>query len=544
MPALRAQETAGAVIFATGQVNAERPQPVPLGKGDAVLVDDIVVTGMTGRAQLEMIDGAKIAIRPDSRLQIEEYFFAEAEAAPAAPVAQAANDAGVLNLIKGGFRTITGLIGEAEEEDYEVRTPVGTLGIRGTDYAVLYCLADCLWAPGIAPGQLPEDGLYIVVTIGVVVFQNELIEIEIESGEFVFVPLTDRLPQLMDAPPPVLLDQFDVALQDPAGAPDNQDPATRGFGAVNLAPRREPPSASVALAAGRGGDGSSSSAPGTGGTGIPAQSIRAIDLDGAPVNLTAGVNPPPGDRTIGFVMAPIAGPGSAAGGGPRVNSAAEYTLDSNNELTGFVGPYAGRQAVEDAQFAIGTASNVDSGFDSVTMMRWGRWTGGVVDITLTGGVDASQDLSSQSLHWISGPQLAPPAIPISGTAAYSLVGSTSPTDNQGNTGVLGAASFVADFTNSTVNSLLDLTIAGSQWAASGAGTIGSTDGTVPAHFFSGAYGAVVIDGLTTGSGGFAGFFAAPGAQDPSLPGGAGLNYALQDMQGIQVSGALIFGDPN
>ncbi len=45
---------------------------------------------------------------------------------------------------------------------------------------------------------------------------------------------------------------------------------------------------------------------------------------------------------------------------------------------------------------------------------------------------------------------APPTLPQSGTATYTLVGYTDPTDTLGNTGVLGAASLSADFPNRVV----------------------------------------------------------------------------------------------
>ena len=68
-------EDAGSVTFATGSVTAEREPPVALAKGDTVLVADSIVTGDASRAQLLMLDGARVAIRPNSRLVIEEYAY-------------------------------------------------------------------------------------------------------------------------------------------------------------------------------------------------------------------------------------------------------------------------------------------------------------------------------------------------------------------------------------------------------------------------------------------------------------------------------------
>ncbi|MCZ6716628.1 MAG: FecR family protein, partial [Gammaproteobacteria bacterium] len=139
---------AGKAIFVKGPVSAEREPPVPLAKGDAVLVADTIVTGEAARAQLLMLDGAKVAIRPNSRFLIEEFLYPSGEPVPeGTPVASASGDRAVFRLIKGGFRSITGAIGKENEADYEVRTPVGTLGIRGTDYTVLLCQDDCDSAP-------------------------------------------------------------------------------------------------------------------------------------------------------------------------------------------------------------------------------------------------------------------------------------------------------------------------------------------------------------------------------------------------------------
>jgi hypothetical protein len=142
---------AGTVTFASGSVSAERQPAEPLAKGDMVLVEDFVITGEASRAQLQMIDDAKIAIRAGSRVRIEEYVYASEESASGSAVVTSDDNSSVLSLVKGGFRTITGAIGKEDPSDYEVRTAVGVLGIRGTDFAVLLCGGDCDTAPGVTP---------------------------------------------------------------------------------------------------------------------------------------------------------------------------------------------------------------------------------------------------------------------------------------------------------------------------------------------------------------------------------------------------------
>ncbi len=548
---VRAQD-AGTVVFARGDVTAERqPAPVPLAKGDDVFQDDVVATGEAARAQLLMLDGAKIAIRPNSRLRIDEYVFQGTPATQTTdPVVATSGDRSVSTLIKGGFRTITGAIGRDDREAYEVRTPVGVLGIRGTDYSAVFCNADCTWVPGVSAANPIEDGLYLGVTEGSIIFSNEIANLVLVAGEYAFIPLIARVPQQLDAPPSVLIDDNDLVF-DPSGQvrvpdPANYDPAMAGFD-PDQGPRREPPPPSSAPPGGAGQGATAGAATAQGlvsGIALPAQATLATNADGATVSLTQGLTPQPqGSRNISYSVSEI-------GPIPRwqevvTNAADEYRLGAGNELTGFFASYPSRTGVVPADWDIGTASNTDTGFDSVTVLRWGRWTGGVANVDLGGGQVDPLDLTNQSLHWVSGPESGTPVMPITGNASYTLIGSTAPTDNLGNVGVLGNATFDADFTNQSVFSTLDITIGTVNWIASGSGGIGTqADPVQPAHRFNGSY-LLTIGGQTGGFGVFSGFFSEPGpTSDSSFPGGVGLTYSLSDPNNTQtVSGAAVFGNP-
>jgi hypothetical protein len=529
---------AGTVTFAAGNVTAERQPAATLAKGDAVLVEDFVVTGDASRAQLLMTDGARVALRPNSRLRIDEYVYT-----PVAPgtamVTTSDDNSSVISLVKGGFRTITGAIGKENPSDYQVRTAVGVLGIRGTDFAVLLCVGDCAGAPGVTPGTVVPDGLYIMVTEGAILFSNEVDNREVFAGQFLFIPLDTRRPTMLDATPPVFIDDGDLRFVPDASSstrPEGDGNSPQGFD-EKLGTRRAPDPSSADPSGTHQGDSKDSD--------TPAQSIQGIDADGTPVDLTPGGTPDPQSRTISYSTGPL-GAVDTMFSGVLDNLPDQYQLDGGNNLTGFNNVYPGRTgAAEPATFDIGTAANVESGFDSMTVLRWGRWAGGTTTITLSDGTDASQALDAQSIHWISSPEWAtPPVMPIAGTADYTLIGGTSPTDNLGNTGVLGAATFSADFTNMRVDSTLVLDINGANWSAAGQGNIGAA-AQLPAHLFQGFYGAVIVNGVTGGTGVFSGFFSQPGASsDPSFPGGAGLTYSLQDQGGTTtVSGAAAFGNP-
>ena len=188
---------------------------ITLAKGDAVLASDAVITAAAARAQLLMSDGAKIAIRPDSRIVIDEYVYAAATATGSA--VSSTDDSSVISLVKGGFRSITGAIGKDNPQNYEVRTAVGVLGIRGTDFAVLLC-GNCNTAPGVPPGSSVPQGLYIMVREGAIVFRNEVANIELVAGEFAFIPFDTRQPTRLDAAPPVFIDDSDFRFAPETGA--------------------------------------------------------------------------------------------------------------------------------------------------------------------------------------------------------------------------------------------------------------------------------------------------------------------------------------
>ena len=125
-PLLRAaeDEPAARVIAASGDVTAMSGEDIRvLARGDEVYVGDIVTTGPNGFAQLRFIDSAIVALKADTAFEISEYVFDQSD-----------DDRATMNLIQGGFRTITGRIGKANRDAYRVVTPYATIGIRGTDY--------------------------------------------------------------------------------------------------------------------------------------------------------------------------------------------------------------------------------------------------------------------------------------------------------------------------------------------------------------------------------------------------------------------------
>ncbi len=121
---------AARVDFASGNVTAVSTsgQSRPLAKGAQLEQGETIATN-TGRAQLRFTDGAYVSLQPQTEFRIDQYRFAGT---------QDGNEKGVFSLIKGGLRTITGLVGRSNRKNYQINTSVATIGIRGTEYTIQY----------------------------------------------------------------------------------------------------------------------------------------------------------------------------------------------------------------------------------------------------------------------------------------------------------------------------------------------------------------------------------------------------------------------
>lgn len=127
--ALQAADGTATLVASRGEVMATSADVErPLTQGDPVYVDDQVVTGAKSFAILQFIDGAKVTVRPDSKMIIEQYVFNGGD-----------EDVATLNLLEGGLRIITGAMAKTQPESYKVKTPVALMGVRGTEFSIMLC---------------------------------------------------------------------------------------------------------------------------------------------------------------------------------------------------------------------------------------------------------------------------------------------------------------------------------------------------------------------------------------------------------------------
>ena len=521
---------AGKAIFVAPPVTVERSgaapvKPTPLNQGDSVDKGDVVVTGAKARAQLLMADGARIALRSGSRFRIDDFELPAAVNAPTTATAVSADGRSFATLLKGGLRTTSGAIGKKDPAAYEMRTPVGTLGIRGTDYAAVLCQGDCGDVAN-APNNI-RDGLYLTVFDGAIAFAGPGVQLELRKGESILIPFGGGRPEpLQDAPAWVLGDGAGTLTP---GRPGRLQP--QGAGKLTDFNNRRGPAAAQPTA---------ETPPAPDATGSVAQPTTGTNGQGQNTDLTGGTVPRPQNIDMAFSIPQLGTSTSVVEVG--TNRGATFATDAAGALTALTGTLpSAAGGPQPASLALGTSANTDVGSDAGTGLRWGRWAGGTLQFT-TGGVPGTESLAQQSLHWIYMDTANTPVMPVTGAATYTLIGGTQPTDNQSHVGTIGSAAFAADFTNQSVTSSVALTINGTNWTADGTGIIGGQAG-LPANQFQGTYQNVSIGGLTTGSGGFAGFFTASGGTQAGVPGGAALSFHLDDDLGLILNGVLAFHGP-
>ena len=150
VPLASAAEVAGKVGYMSGSLIAKRADGTVkiMGPKAEVMAGDELETAKDSYAQVVMTDGAQMTIRPNSNLKIEAFQF---------KTATPQEDNAVFRLLRGGFRTVSGLIGKRGNPDaYKLRATTATIGIRGTDFTTRLCAnQECEDEPNAATPQPP-----------------------------------------------------------------------------------------------------------------------------------------------------------------------------------------------------------------------------------------------------------------------------------------------------------------------------------------------------------------------------------------------------
>jgi hypothetical protein len=120
----------GMVVVVRGDVTAisfsllERT----LNQGAFVYETETIAAGNLSFAVIQFHDGARVTVRPNTKIIIEKYQYAGSE-----------NDRATINLLEGGLRIVTGAITKHNPENYTVKTPIALMGVRGTEFSIQLC---------------------------------------------------------------------------------------------------------------------------------------------------------------------------------------------------------------------------------------------------------------------------------------------------------------------------------------------------------------------------------------------------------------------
>jgi hypothetical protein len=189
-------EVVGRVLVSVGDNAALRAgKEIKLAAGTPVETGDTLRVGDASNLQVRFTDDAIMALRPNSTMRIDDYAFAN----------KAESDKSVFSLLKGGLRTITGIIGRNSRNNYAVKAETATIGIRGTHFSLVHCNNDCRNPDGSA-GQ---NGTFGGVTDGRISVTNTAGSSEFGKNEFFFVATLNSLPTGLISPPGFLRDRLE-----------------------------------------------------------------------------------------------------------------------------------------------------------------------------------------------------------------------------------------------------------------------------------------------------------------------------------------------
>ena len=93
--------------------------------GSQLYKNDQIITHDNTKVQVIFEDETVVSIGKNTHFSIDEYVFEGSE-----PTAK-------MSLLKGAVRTITGKIGKANPEKFQMKTKTATIGIRGTNFIVI-----------------------------------------------------------------------------------------------------------------------------------------------------------------------------------------------------------------------------------------------------------------------------------------------------------------------------------------------------------------------------------------------------------------------
>ncbi len=420
MPTAQAQVAAGRVLIAAGDVVAVRSgKPVPLIDGSSVEAGDTIKVGDRSSVQLLMVDKAVLALRANSALSLDAYRFDE----------QGSASKSFFSLLQGGLRAVTGLIGKRNRDNFRLITPTATIGIRGTHFTVVQCAGNCV----NADGSKAADGLFGGVTDGRIVVTNTAGDKEFRKNEYFYVASRDSAVKPLPEPPNFLRDPQDArgrAKTAPTAKQDEPAQATAASKPEDAAPAVT--SSAAATAAVTAPAETAATAAAVAVTPTTTTAATSAPLTNAPVVLGVAYSVSEafasGSATIGQQNTGFGTPPSVQTS--RLVPVLEYRLSAqqwsstdSTPITNADGSTTPQTTI--SQFvktaSVGVGASVAAG-----NVSWGQYLL-TISSQVTAGPDTGQNSSvTRTRHWAIGDGVE--NMPTTGSATYTWVGGTTPTD--------------------------------------------------------------------------------------------------------------------
>jgi len=425
------QDVIGQVIINVGKLSAQNRGSIrELNRRSSIYRGDTINTGERSMTQIRLKDGALLALRPHTELKLAEYQYNGQEDG---------SEQSIIELVKGGFRTITGAIGHKNKQNYQVRTTVATIGIRGTHYSLVLCQqASCT---DDDTGSV-EDGLYGGVADGSIVIENQTGIHRFNNDQFFQLTSANTEPVEFLLPPAIL--KHGVA---------KLSTSKKAKKSISKQVKSVPRRLAVIFEANQPDFARRPKIP-----------VGDADVPRVAEEFLPDKAPDGSGMLIGFNQVDDTG--------VITGTAASVIITPNNNNTIFLGPnrtpIAGREASVDQETgalvqhevimvspngALATLVPSSVGVNPTYGVNWGRWNGNFTVL------EDGQPLDSKdNFHYIYSENLTTPTQlanlgGLGGSVSYSLLDGTLPTDNLGIVAA-GAASINMDvnFINQEITS--------------------------------------------------------------------------------------------
>jgi hypothetical protein len=167
----------GKAVIERRSLKVEAAESTPIYSGDTLNVAD------QGVAQMVLEDDSVFVVPGGSRLRIDSFAVAKPGAGGKA----------VYTLLNGGLRTITGKVSKGGDDQYELRTEEGTIGVAGSAYMAMRCQGAC--------AGKHKAGLYVRGESGTITVANAAGKLKLRRGQTAHVANKDTLPVHVRASP-------------------------------------------------------------------------------------------------------------------------------------------------------------------------------------------------------------------------------------------------------------------------------------------------------------------------------------------------------